>query len=47
MVLSSLHVVFVMYADIPSGDFSIRPSKPYKLTISAGVEAIVNQILAL
>ena len=40
--LNSMYVVNVMYADIPSGGFSIRPSQPYKLTISAGVQATVN-----
>ena len=39
-------VVYMMYADIPSDGFSIRPS-PYKLAISSGVEVMVNQLLAL
>ena len=50
MVLSyqnSMYVFYLMYADIPLGGFSIQPSQLYKLVISADVEAIVNQLLAL
>ena len=41
--LDSMYLIYVMHADIPSGGFSIL----YKPGISAGVEAIVNQLLAL
>ena len=45
--LSEQYVFYVMYADFPSGGFSMRPSELYKPAISPGVEAIVNQLLAL
>ena len=42
-----MQLVYVMYADIPLDGFSIRPSYLYKPTISAAVEALVNQLQAL
>ena len=45
--LDSMYLIYVMHADIPSGGFLIRPSLLYKPGISAGVEAMVNHLLAL
>ena len=45
--LSEQSMCYVMYADISLGSFSIGPPEPQKPAISAGVEAIVNQLLAL
>ena len=45
--LSEQSMYYVMYADISLDSFSIGCPEPQKPAISAGVEAKVNQLLAL